>query len=228
MDCCIVSFDCDGAKQVGSEPLAVSSARLAVSLGQTIGSFVQASDQNLGHVETQMAQQAQELLRQATELAAQQKADATPPHCPVCGQALSRCRAGQARAFQTRFGLIKIRRTRGYCQRCRKWRYPADAVLGLEETAGYSPAVQEMAALMVTKMPVAEASLVLERLTSVKLPRATLDREAPPPGPTGAGFARPTGQPTGYRPTAQADGAKEPKTLPNDHPDRHLEHSRTR
>jgi hypothetical protein len=35
-----------------------------------------------------------------------------------------------------------------------------------------------MAALAVSKLPVAEASAVIERLTGVKLPRATLDREA--------------------------------------------------
>jgi hypothetical protein len=161
-----------------AEPLTVTAARLAVSLTHTIGGFVRAVDQNLGHLETQVAQQAQELLRQATEAAAQQKADATPPRCPVCGQPLSRCSADHARTFDTRFGSITVRRTRGYCKRCRKWRTPADAVLGLADTAGYSPAVQEMAALVVTKMPVGEASVVLERLTGVKLPRATLDREA--------------------------------------------------
>ena len=35
-----------------------------------------------------------------------------------------------------------------------------------------------MAALTVSKMPVNEASAVIERLTGVKLPPATLDREA--------------------------------------------------
>ena len=40
------------------------------------------------------------------------------------------------------------------------------------------PCVQEMAALVASKMPVAEASAVLEHLTGVKLPPATLDREA--------------------------------------------------
>lgn len=69
-------------------------------------------------------------------------------------------------------------RARGYCKRCRKWRFPADVVLGLEETAGYSPRVQEMSALLASKMPVAEASAVLEHLTGVKMPRASLDREA--------------------------------------------------
>lgn len=160
------------------QTLTVTAARLAASLQQCIASFVGASDQNLGHLETQVAQQAQELLRHATETAAQQKADTTPPRCPVCGQSLSRCSTGHARTFETRFGSITVRRVRGYCKRCRKWRCPADTVLGLEETAGYSPAVQEMAALVATKMPVAEASLVLERLTGVRLPRATLDREA--------------------------------------------------
>lgn len=51
-------------------------------------------------------------------------------------------------------------------------------MLGLEESAGYSPRVQEMAALLASKMPVSEASAVLQHLTGVKLPRATLDREA--------------------------------------------------
>jgi uncharacterized protein YoaH (UPF0181 family) len=48
----------------------------------------------------------------------------------------------------------------------------------LEESAGYSPAVQDMAALLASKMPVEDASAVLEHLAGVKLPRATLDREA--------------------------------------------------
>jgi hypothetical protein len=158
--------------------LTVSAAGLAVQLSNTIEHFLGASDQNLGHLENQIAREALELLRQATELGAQHKADATPPCCPICGQALRRCSGGHARTFDTKHGSIAVRRTRGYCKRCRKWRCPADTVLGLEETAGYSPAVQEMAALVATKMPVGEASLVLERLTGVKLPRATLDREA--------------------------------------------------
>jgi hypothetical protein len=50
--------------------------------------------------------------------------------------------------------------------------------LGLSEEGSDSPAVQEMAALVASKMPLGEASAVIERLTGVKLPRATLDREA--------------------------------------------------
>jgi hypothetical protein len=136
------------------------------------------SDQNLGHLEVQAAQDVKELLRQTIERGAQAKADATPPVCPVCGQTLSRLSADHPRTFESRFGSITVKRTRGYCKRCHKWRVPADAALGLEASAGYSPAVQDMAALLASKMPVEDASAVLEHLTGVKLPRATLDREA--------------------------------------------------
>jgi hypothetical protein len=160
------------------EPLAVVAARAACALERSIQRFVLASDQNLGHLETQAAHDVQELLRQSVERAAQAKADATPPRCPVCGQTLTRLSADHPRTFDTRFGSITVGRTRGWCKRCHKWRAPGDAALGLEETAGYSPGVQDMAALLASKMPVADASLVLEHLTGVKLPRATLDREA--------------------------------------------------
>lgn len=162
----------------GAEPLGVIAARLAANVEEHIARFVCASSENLGHLETQLAQQAQELLRQAAETGAQKKADATPPRCPRCQRALTRLAAGHPRTFATRFGEVTVRRTRGYCARCRKWRVPADTALGLDDTAGYSPAVQEMTALLASKMPVGEASLVLERLTGIKVPRATLDREA--------------------------------------------------
>jgi hypothetical protein len=160
------------------EPLAVLAARAACALEHSVQRLVLGSDQNLGHLEIQAAQDVQELLRQTVERGAQAKAEATPPVCPVCGQKLSRLSEGHSRTFDTRFGSIIVKRTRGYCKRCHKWRVPADAALGLEETAGYSPAVQDMAALLASKMPVEDASTVLEHLTGIKLPRATLDREA--------------------------------------------------
>lgn len=166
------------ASEPPSEPLAVLAARAACALEKSIQRLVLASDQNLGHLELQAAQDVQELLRQSVQRGAQAKADATPPLCPVCGQPLSRVSAAHPRTFATRFGSLTVQRTRGYCKRCHKWRVPADAALGLEETAGYSPAVQDMAALLASKMPVEDASAVLEHLTGVKLPRATLDREA--------------------------------------------------
>ena len=161
-----------------SEPLAVLAARLAVTLEASVARFLSAAAQNLGHLETQALHDVQALLRETVRRGAQAKADATPPRCPVCGQPLSRCSSGHARTFQTRFGDITIQRTRGYCKRCRKWRTPADAALGLDDTAGYSPAVQALAALTASKMPIADASVVLEHLSGVPLPPATLDREA--------------------------------------------------
>lgn len=161
-----------------SEPLAVLAAQASCALERSIQQCTLASDQNLGHLEVQAARDVQDLLRVAMERGAQAKADATPPLCPVCQQKLTRLSAGQPRSFESRYGTITVKRTRGYCKRCRKWRLPADTALGLEESAGYSPAVQEMAALLASKMPVEDASAVLEHLTGVKVPRATLDREA--------------------------------------------------
>ena len=161
-----------------SEPLAVLAARAGCALEHSIERCTLDSDQTLGHLERQASRDVQDLLRAALERGAQAKADATPPLCPVCQQKLTRLSAAQPRTFESRYGSITVKRARGYCKRCRKWRVPADTALGLEESAGYSPAVQEMAALLASKMPVEDASAVLEHLTGVKLPRATLDREA--------------------------------------------------
>jgi hypothetical protein len=160
------------------EPLNVVAARTVCALEQSSERFIQTDDQTLGHLEDQAARDVQRLLLEATQRAAQAKADITPPVCPVCRNKLTRCSDGHPRTFQTRFGEITLQRTRGRCKRCGKWRLPADAALGLEDTAGYSPAVQGMAALLASKMPVEDASVVLEHLTGIKLPRATLDREA--------------------------------------------------
>lgn len=161
-----------------NEPFAVLATRAGCALERSIERWTLASDENLGHLEVQAAREVQEMLCTAMERGAQAKADATPPLCPVCQRKLSRLSGGHERTIKSRYGSITIKRTRGYCKRCRKWGVPADTVLGLEESAGYSPAVQEMASLLASKMPVEEASVVLEHLTGVKMPRATLDREA--------------------------------------------------
>jgi len=129
-------------------------------------------------MEEKILRQTQGLERKLLEEAAQKKADQSPPICPVCGHKLSRRTHDHERTFHTRFGPVTVKRLRGWCRRCKEWRYPADQAMGLSETGGASPSVQEMAALTVSKMPVKEASAVIERLTGVKLPPATLDREA--------------------------------------------------
>lgn len=129
-------------------------------------------------MEEEILHSTRDLERKLLEEAAQKKADQSPPVCPICGHKLSRCTRDHERTFQSRFGPVTVRRLRGWCRRCAAWRFPADHALGLSETGGASPSVQEMAALTVSKMPVQEASAVIERLTGVKLPPATLDREA--------------------------------------------------
>src|SRR6266542_46711 len=76
-----------------SEALGVSAARLAVCLEGKIKEFVAAGDQNLGSIELAIEKESRELLRQATEKAAQEKADVVPPVCPLCHQPLSRLSA---------------------------------------------------------------------------------------------------------------------------------------
>ena len=173
--CCVNSVpQSDSSYETFARPVADWQARLTAGLNQS----VQASEQTLGHLEEQILRQTRGLERQLLEEAAQKKADQTPPVCPVCGHPLSRRTHAHPRTFHTRFGPVTVKRLRGWCRRCQAWRYPADQALGLSDTGGASPSVQEMAALTVSKMPVQEASAVIERLTGVKLPPATLDREA--------------------------------------------------
>lgn len=149
-------------------------ARLESSLLQT----VQCATDGLGHLEERLADGTRELQRQALERAAQAKADATPPHCPVCGHKLTRRQRDHTRTVTTRFGPVTIRRTRGWCARCRRWCFPADAALRLDATSTASPAVQEAAALLVAQMPATEAAPILERLTGIVCHPSTLEREA--------------------------------------------------
>ncbi len=174
-NCCAESVpQADSSFEVFPKAVTAWQERLQAGLSRSI----QASDQTLGHLEEEILQKTREVERAVLEEAAQKKADQSPPVCPVCGGKLSRVTRGHERSYQTRFGEVRIRRARGWCRRCQCWRFPADHLLGLAETASCSPGVQEMAALVASKLPVGEASAVLERLTGVKLPRATLDREA--------------------------------------------------
>lgn len=174
-NCCVPAAPhTHGSLEVFPKAVAAWQEHLQAGLSRSI----QANKQTMGHLEEEIFHQTRELERAVLEEAAQKKADQAPPLCPVCGNKLSRLTQGHKRSYQTRFGEVSIRRARGWCRRCKCWRFPADHLLGLVETGGCSPGVQEMAALAASKLPIAEASAVVERLTGVKLPRATLDREA--------------------------------------------------
>jgi len=148
------------------------------AMGTKMERFASGPEGNLGVLEQALAGDMNELLRNACERAAQAKADATPPKCPHCGTALTNKKHAQPREYLSRFGPIRISRTRGYCPKCHEWKSPADTLLGLDQSAGRTPLMQEMSALLASKMPVQEASVVLEKLSSIKIPPATLAREA--------------------------------------------------
>jgi hypothetical protein len=137
--------------------------------------FVSSSQDDLGSLEEQFQREAAQQLKERLQSAAQAKADRTPPHCPSCGRKLSK-RIEAPVTVQTRYGPIVVKRARGWCSKCKEWHCPADQVLNIE--SGRSPCVQEAAALLAAKMPVAEAAAVLERLSGVRMPRSTLDRAA--------------------------------------------------
>lgn len=212
-NCCGKSVPHHGSFEAFGREVESWQERLQAGLGRSI----QASDQTMGHLEEEILRQTRGLERKLLEEAGQKKADQAPPVCPVCKSKLSRITHGHERSYQTRFGTVTIRRLRGWCRRCKCWRFPADAVLGLTETGGCSPGVQEMAALMASKMPVAEASAVLERLTGVKLPRATLDREARRQGKRAEGKREQMDEQMSRegeaKPAALVGGSTEPCTL---------------
>jgi hypothetical protein len=158
--------------------LPVDRESLLLGLAGSLHHSLCAADQNLGHLEEELMHGGQELFRQMLEKAAQQKAEAAPPLCPQCQNKLSRLSDGHRTTVQTRFGSIHVQRARGYCKRCRKWRFPADALLGLPEEGTQSPGVQEIAALTVSQMPAAQAEHLIERLAGIKISAATLGRQA--------------------------------------------------
>jgi hypothetical protein len=145
-NCCAISVPHHGSFKVFPKAVSAWQERLQAGLSRSI----QASDQTMGHLEEEILQKTRDLERAVLEEAAQKKANQAPPVCPVCGGKLSRVTQGHERSYQTRFGVVTIRRARGWCRRCKCWRFPADHLLGLAETGGCSPGVQEMAALAVT------------------------------------------------------------------------------
>lgn len=135
------------------------------------------SQENMGHLEEALMAEGRELQRQLLERAVQSKADNTPLRCPICGGPLTRVTDDHERTIESRFGAVRLRRSRGWCRKCDAYCFPADFLLGLERSTA-SPGVQETAALLVSKMPAPEASAVLQRITGQKISPATLEREA--------------------------------------------------
>jgi len=133
-------------------------------------------EQNAGFLEEHIRLATQELQRRALEAALQAKADQLPCQCHDCDGPLKDLRQIK-RTIHSGCGPASFTRAYGFCAPCGKWCYPADYALGLERSASASPLVQELAALLVTKMPAEQAEPVARRL-GIQISRATLDREA--------------------------------------------------
>jgi len=145
-------------------------------MDQRLQRIEQNQDQNLGHIEEELARATKEPLRLLAERAAQAKANATPCQCVHCHRELSQQKF-LSRRLDSRFGSLLLWRRYGWCEDCGEWQFPADHALGLGRQAPASPYLQELSALLVSKMPAEQAVLVAERL-GLDLSRCFLHREA--------------------------------------------------
>jgi hypothetical protein len=115
VNCCGTSVPHPGSFKAFPKAVSAWPERLQAGISRSI----QASDQTLGHLEEGILQQTRDLGRAVLEEAVQKKADQAPPVCPVCGGKLSRLTPGHERSYQTRFGVVTIRRAREWCRRCK-------------------------------------------------------------------------------------------------------------
>jgi len=145
-------------------------------LQQRLATVLQHSEQHLGFVEEAIARAAQEPLRLLAQRAAQLKANTTPCQCAHCHRELTLQKL-LPRTIHSRFGPLRFWRRYGWCSDCQSWHFPADYALGLAKKAPLSPYLQEITALLTTKMPPEQAVAVAQRF-GVDLSRCTLHREA--------------------------------------------------
>lgn len=145
-------------------------------LNARLEALLQHSEQNLGFAEEELAPLGNQLLRLGAERLAQAKANATACRCSKCDLELQHQKY-LPRRVDSRFGPLLIFRRYGQCPGCEQWLFPADHALGLQANAPASPYVQEISAVLVTKMPPEQACAVAQRF-GLDLGRCFLDREA--------------------------------------------------
>jgi hypothetical protein len=131
-----------------------------------------------GHIEEIARQSCNELERLLIQRAMQVRADLVEVKCWDCGGKLVRQCRQKAHPIRALCGTIELLRVGGFCPRCDRMRYPADHSLGLVEHSTASPLVQEVSALLVTKMPAEQAEAISQRVCGIQLSRASLAREA--------------------------------------------------
>lgn len=147
-------------------------------LRQRLEKVQQHPEQGLGFIEEHIRQASLRLQCLLVQKAMQEKASAVDECCPDCQQCLSHKKRRVPRWIDAYCGKVKLLRTHGWCRHCERWVFPADRVLGLREDSAASPLVQEMCALLVSKMPAEQAEALSLRVTGRSLSRSTLAREA--------------------------------------------------
>jgi hypothetical protein len=138
--------------------------------------ILQHPEPNPGPIEEALAAAAKEPLRLLAQRAAQAQANATPCQCSPCHGELTD-RKFLARGIDSRFGRLTVWRGYGWGPHCQAWGFPADHALGLAKQASASPCLQEIAALLVTRMPAEQAVPVAARL-GLDLSRCWFHQEA--------------------------------------------------
>ena len=135
-------------------------------------------EQGLGFIEEQVRQCTLELQRKVVQRAMQAKADRVDENCPCCQKPLLEKKRRVPKTIHSYCGALQLFRTHGWCKGCEQWVFPADTALGLLDNSTASPLVQEMCALLVSKMPCEQAEPVSARVAGIQLSRSTLAREA--------------------------------------------------
>lgn len=135
-------------------------------------------EQGLGFIEEQVRQCTLELQRKVVERAMQAKADAVDECCSCCQTSLIERKRRVPKTIHSYCGPVRLLRTHGWCRKCEQWMFPADTALGLFDNSTASPLVQEMCALLVSKMPCEQAEPVASRVAGIELSRSTMAREA--------------------------------------------------
>jgi hypothetical protein len=147
-------------------------------LQRRLEELAQHPEQGLGFIEEHIRQASLQLQRLLVQKAMQDKASRVEDKCPDCRARLTDKKRRVCRWIDAYCGKVKLVRTHGWCPHCQRWHFPADRVLGLREDSNASPLVQEMCALLVSKMPAEQAEAICLRVTGRCLSRSTLAREA--------------------------------------------------
>ena len=132
-----------------------------------------------GFIEESLRQRGRELERILLQDALQKQADSVAAMCPKCVNVPLTGRWRQkSRPQRTLCGPVFVTRAGGYCQQCDQNYYPADYNLGLSGESTASPLLQEVSALLVSKMPAEQAEEISQRVCGIHLNDASLARDA--------------------------------------------------